>query len=230
VLLYRVLRVWRPPGYGRLRRVALKSGLEIHYRLNRGDIASLREVWLEDCYRLPSGSPRTVVDLGGNIGLTSLWLWHHYGVERVVCVEPDPSNAAIARLNLGVNRVPAEVVEAAIGPEPGRASFAASPESNTGRLGSGDLEVDVVDMHAMLERVGGRADLVKIDIEGGEAQLLERNTEWLQRVGAVIAEVHPTRVDYAAVIRRLEEAGLRYVPCDSAWEGSMDFWVSDGTA
>src|SRR5438045_1000286 len=67
-------RIWIP-GRNSAREVRLKGGASIKYRLNRGDMQSLREVWLEEAYALPSDGVRKVlVDLGANIGLSSLWL------------------------------------------------------------------------------------------------------------------------------------------------------------
>src|SRR5437870_1905392 len=57
------------------RSIRLRGGIKLTYRLNKGDIWSLREVWLFDCYRFPADiHPEYVLDLGANIGMTSVWL------------------------------------------------------------------------------------------------------------------------------------------------------------
>ena len=44
------------------------------------DIFEIREVWIDEAYRLTDGfSPMVVVDLGAHIGLTTLWLAKRYG-------------------------------------------------------------------------------------------------------------------------------------------------------
>jgi tRNA1(Val) A37 N6-methylase TrmN6 len=61
------------------------------YRWNRGDLASIREVFVLEGYRLPVGFvPRTVLDLGANIGLTSIWLANNFPLEHLIAVEPVP--------------------------------------------------------------------------------------------------------------------------------------------
>jgi FkbM family methyltransferase len=235
VVLYRVLAAWRIPSADRERRIRLDGGLDVAYRLNRGDICTLREVWIDECYRPPVAVPvRTLVDLGANIGLTSLWYATRLGAERLVCVEPSPQNARLARRNLAANGVRAAVLEAAVGPLDGTARFAAATDANVGRLaadgeGAGvEVEVEVVSMDTVLEHLGGGAqiDLLKLDIEGGEAELLkEGDLAWLDRVDAVIAEFHLDRVDRDELVGILEHHGLRYVPAGSAHPDSMDFFV-----
>jgi hypothetical protein len=92
--LYRLMRLADPPGAGRCRRIDIKGAGTVTYRLNRGDIQSIREVLMEDGYELPfAATVRVVVDLGANIGLTTLWLSRHHPVHTCVAVEPSPGNA-----------------------------------------------------------------------------------------------------------------------------------------
>ncbi len=44
-------------------------------------------------------------------------------------------------------------------------------------------------------------DLLKMDIEGGEQALLTGDTAWLSSVNAIVAEFHPSVVDYAGACR-----------------------------
>ena len=112
----------RPP-----RKIRLKGGIELCYRLNKGDLHGIREVWFDEAYRLPFDDPSgALLDLGANIGLTSVWLAKRYSFSRVIAVEPDPNNARLVRLNLELNGINGEVIEAAIGPHEGLARFESS--------------------------------------------------------------------------------------------------------
>lgn len=230
VLLYRALQLGDLPTMNRERTITLHGGTELTYRLNRGDIQGVREVWLDQAYRLPFDLPPTVViDLGANIGLTSLFFAQNYGSDAVVAVEPDSSNARLARANLSRNGVSGEVVEAAVGARDGSARFQVARESNLGRLSGIGPEVPVVSMPSLLARTpDGFADLVKVDIEGAEEQVLSGDLGWLDRIGSMIVEFHPDRVDYSRLVGVVEQAGFRYVPANSVWPGSMDCFVRDG--
>jgi len=229
VFLSRLTRVVPLANRNQTRMIRVRGGIELHYRLNRGDMQSIREVWIDECYRLPFDLvPERMVDLGANIGLTSLWFAHHYGCKNVIAVEPSPANARVVRLNLESNNVNARVVEAAVGARDGTAFFQDGADSNVGHLASdGGREVPVVSMDTLLGSVppDAQIDVVKMDIEGGEGPLLRENLAWLGRVKSLIAEFHPDLIDYPAAIRSIESQGFRYIPAHSAGPDSMDAFV-----
>jgi FkbM family methyltransferase len=230
IVLSRLIRRVPLPNRDRERMIRVRGGLELHYRFNRGDIQSIREVWMDECYRLPFDlHPRHLIDLGANIGLTSLWYAHRYGCS-VTALEPSPSNARLARLNLERNRINADVIEAAVGPQDGTAHFDDAEDSNLGHLnaGQGGRPVTVLSMETVLAKLpsGAEVDLVKMDIEGGEGPLLQENVGWLKRVRSIIAEFHPPVIDYPAAIKSIEEQGFRYFPAHSAADfDSMDAFM-----
>jgi FkbM family methyltransferase len=230
ILLYRVLSVRSLPGSGRERRIRLRDGVEITYRLNRGDLQAIREVWLDETYRLPVDLDRvhTLIDLGANIGLASLYLSRRYGCSKVLAVEPDSANARLALVNLRRNGIFAEVLHAAVAPSDGVVYFQ-EDEGNSllGRLSETGRPVRAVSMCSLLDRVGGAADLVKLDIEGGEGPLLNGDRTWLQGVHALLVEFHPTRVDYPGLVALLRNEGYQYVPAGSIYPKSADTFVRD---
>lgn len=226
VVLFRLLSFISLPNRDRPRRIRLRHGSPIVYRLNRGDIQSVREIFMDGAYRLPFARKfDAVVDLGANIGLTSLYYHRSMKPEIMIAVEPDRRNVELARVNLtGTSAV---LLQAAIGPRDGAGHFLANEASNLGRLasknsGEGEL-VDVISMDSVLAQVpSDAAVLVKLDIEGGEDELLRSNTDWLSRVSALIVEFHPDRVDYPGLVGILRDAGFEYVPAGSRWTGQMD--------
>lgn len=202
-----------------LRTIKMADGTLISYRLNRGDLQSIREVWLDEEYRLPTDAAPfdTLVDLGANIGLTSLWLVKKYGFRKVIAVEPSPDNVELVRANLKNNQVECSVVEAAVGPHNGTARFAGSPESNQGRLsdvGTDGYDVKMVTVGSILHVGGfdGVVDLLKLDIEGGEEDLVRGDLQWLSCVRRIVAELHPAIVDTNCVIEAFKSSGLRFIP------------------
>jgi hypothetical protein len=53
VFLLPLARLVPLPDRNRERRIRVRGGIELNYRLNRGDMQSIREVWMDECYRLP---------------------------------------------------------------------------------------------------------------------------------------------------------------------------------
>ncbi len=223
-IMSRALRYIRLPGYNAPRKVMMRGGITVNYRLNRGDIQSLREVLMEEVYRcdLPA-TPTTLLDLGANIGLASLWFSQirpgQNSRPRTIAVEPVPGNAAVARLNFESNRLDGEVIESAVGRADLQGWFAQRAESNLGHLvqpGAEDdppkkISVQVFGINTLLDRFpSGTADLVKMDIEGGEAALLGDDTTWLARVRMLLVEWHDGLADSAPLIRNAESAGFEH--------------------
>jgi FkbM family methyltransferase len=228
------MRVWRPVHYGRRRAIVLRNGVRVTYRLTRADIQTVREVWFQEAYRLPfelPGMGGTLVDLGGNIGLASVYLAQRHAFARVVIVEPVAENAALARLNCERNGVAAEIIQAAVAPEPGLVNFALTTEFNQGRIDASSADGVVVRAATVPEIVGatGTIRLLKMDIEGGEGPLLTEGAIWLDRVLALVAEFHPDLVDYPGLVRILERRGFTFVPGGSVLPFSADAFLHAGT-
>jgi FkbM family methyltransferase len=217
--------LWSPKNrVGRFRTVRLQGGVQLCYRLNKGDLHSIREVWFDEAYRLPFEEPSgTLLDLGANIGLTSVWLAKKYPIERVIAVEPDRTNAILARRNLSLNAIKSEVLEAAIGPHEGTVGFESSPVSNLGRVSEKGLPVPMITVDTILEKSAcPKLALVKIDIEGSEQQLFDGPTGWLDCTDAIIIEFHPTLVDHGRIIRAVAEHGFTYISSNSVFPNNMD--------
>jgi FkbM family methyltransferase len=231
VILYRALFFVTIPTMNRERTIRVRSGLTITYRLNRGDILTVKEVIVNQCYRLPFAiSPRVLVDLGANIGLTSLWYSRRYDPDMIIAVEPSPLNIPLLRKNLEANGVRVKVIEGAIGPVDGSAQFRLNRDHNMGSIGeSGETTVAMLSMHTLIDAAlsGETVDVVKMDIEGGEQQLLSCNREWLRQVRSLIVEFHPTLVDYPALLSILEGEGFHYVKRKTATWESMDSFIRD---
>jgi FkbM family methyltransferase len=212
VLLYRALKFVDLPGRDRERQVQLRGDVQLTYRLNRGDICSLREVWIDEEYAAPLRSaPRTVVDLGANIGLASLWFAQRYGCRAFVAVEPAADNVRLIRRNMADNGIEAQVVEGAVGAVDGTAQFASSGRSHSGRLKAEDgVPVRVQSPATILELVDAdaRVDVLKVDIEGAEDQIFTGSATWLERVDAVLIEIHPWMVDPDEIVATARRAGF----------------------
>jgi FkbM family methyltransferase len=203
--------------FNQLRHVCLRGNIKIAYRLNKGDLHSIREIWFAEEYWLPFESPGGILlDLGANIGMASLWLSKKYAFTQVIAVEPDPTNAEVVRDNFRLNSIDGKVLQAAIGPNEGTSRFESSRISNLGRLSANGSPVQVCSVNSIIEKYSiPRFALIKIDIEGGEQPLFDGPTEWLDRTDAIIMELHPAMVDCDRLVKRVASHGFNYIPAHS---------------
>lgn len=187
-----------------------KTRQKIHVRIRDAiDYFTLVQIYLTEDYRLQrlkraqdisqlyesvlqSGKTPLIVDCGANIGLASQYFAAQFELAKVIAVEPDESNIAQARLNVGTDRV--ELLHCAIGSEAGHGTvvdpglgfwgFRVSRDSGGG--------MPIVSVNDLLRGAGENCVpfIIKIDIEGFETDLFSKNTEWIERFPLIIIELH----------------------------------------
>ena len=204
------LRLKRIPHHagsgGRVVRMRLRP-LGGHTVLLRPSTSDVDTVWgtFAGLYHRPpeevDGSGlRLIWDLGSNIGLTMADLALRHPQARVIGVELDPENAALARTNTAPWSDRCEVVEAAVWPLDGQLHYVRLPGVTSGHyVTEAELDEDpaVSLAHSIspasllaLSGPGSVVDYVKVDVEGAESHLLREQTAWTERVRAIKVEVH----------------------------------------
>ncbi|MBE2317981.1 FkbM family methyltransferase [Solirubrobacter sp. CPCC 204708] len=161
------------------------------------DVAALRvleEVFCNGEYAITLPQPPArVIDLGSNVGATILYFtWQFPGCE-VVGVEPSPSLFKVLEANVG-GLPNVRLVNAAVSASTEPVTFFEGLESWQGStMGSAwvDEEHAVTVAAVQLDDLIGEAgaDLLKIDIEGGEFDVLPATTR-LRDVVSVFGEIH----------------------------------------
>ena len=185
----------------------------------RTDDLSLFEIYARgscDVDLAPLGAVRSVLDLGANVGLATVFLAQRLPGARFVCVEASPDTYAFLEENLRRNVADATAINAAAVGEPGGFHLQPGPRPGLHRVapgrGADGTAIEGMTVPQLLDRASlERVDLMKIDIEGGEIELLEHAADWAPRVGAVLLEVHaPLTVGDAE--RTLSAHGFSILP------------------
>jgi FkbM family methyltransferase len=159
----------------------------------------LRGIWADHDYFHPLMTGcHTVLDVGANVGIAAVWLKALIPVAELACVEPDPRNLPLARLNLAENSISARIFECAVAPQAGRARLGIEKFKGKSSLENAGLhshrefvEVQTRRIPEILDDLGwSRVDLLKMDIEGMERDILANGGDWLDRAGLIVMEVH----------------------------------------
>jgi FkbM family methyltransferase len=133
------------------------------------------------------------VDVGANVGVYSLWAAETQDVQ-VVAFEPSSATCALAVENVGLNRLEdrVRVVRKAVGAEVGEVRLTVGRDAMnqvTGRDGGDSEMVDQVTLDA--ELAGLAPALVKVDVEGGELDVLRGARQTILRhLPALIVEAN----------------------------------------
>lgn len=181
-------------------------GVLIHYRPAGSDVENIVKKLLkrESEYWLPPHfQPRSILDLGANIGIASIDFALRYPQASITAVEPVATNFRLLQKNIsGFPNIRA--LQVAAGKQDERAalrgagqSFQAQPLSPNSE-NSGREQITVRDINTLLEELGiTRVDLIKIDVEGAEYDVLTSlNPDLLRRVKWIVGELHSVR-DFA---------------------------------
>ena len=157
-------------------------------------------------------------DIGANIGTHACYVGQK--ANYTVAVEPFPDNAEQARKNLELNNVNSEVIECALGESEGIAKLAVPDTDKTeSGVGTFSLQEDFTKGEAVdVELVSGDKlvrenqtpdpDVIKIDVEGGELDVLRGFRHGLANARIILVEVHPRHVDREEISGLLESEGF----------------------
>ncbi|MEO7403533.1 MAG: FkbM family methyltransferase [Burkholderiales bacterium] len=205
---WRFMRDARPSN----QKVAVASlqwrGHAVHYRPGTSDCPVMYEILLKPGskaeYALPDAiQPRVIYDIGGNIGLTSIYFANRFPEANIHVFEPVPANYQLLQNNIApYPRVRAHQV--ALGASDGELDmFGSDNANNFGGFSFFDKGVDrtkrttVVQCHAQRyidKHCLPQPDLIKIDTEGAEHAILSSlDAELLARVQWIIGELHGER-------------------------------------
>jgi FkbM family methyltransferase len=225
-----MIGVYRPRGGG------MPVSLHHHYSPDgtpSNDTWTLREIFRDGCYVPPPpidallrarGTPR-IADVGANVGLFSAFMLGRYPAAQIVAFEPDPENARLLARSLNsasvratseVHRACASSKDGAVRFIPGQHQFSHVAESGE----PGAIEVPTVDAFPALQDT----DLAKIDIEGGEWEILADHRFAAMGPRSLVMEYHPRLCPGSDprvfAERLLTEAGYLIVPSLSSAEPS----------
>lgn len=117
---------------------------------------------------------RRALDVGANIGLSSLCMIDVFPNTKIVAFEPSKENYALLTQNFALNGFEDQVTaeELAVGEEDGEFGFDFNPDFAAGSRLSADVagsyKVHVVPLDDHLKPDQGAIDFIKIDVEGHE--------------------------------------------------------------
>jgi FkbM family methyltransferase len=163
---------------------------------------------------------RVIVDAGANIGIETIRMRHFFPQARILAIEPSTENYRFLVMNTAEDKGFVETLhnavwstQVALHLQPGETNEAFSVRPVEPDEPS-DLEA--ISMDAVLQRVGGEIDILKMDIEGSEDEVFRNNTEWVNHVKVFIFEC-PDRDHPGAALQIFRTLG--HLPLDTFISG-----------
>lgn len=176
----------------------IKNG--IHIRKGSSDIPTFHSIFAFREYDLKmiATPPKVIIDGGANIGLFSVFMKNRYPDARIIAVEPDGDNHAMAVKNLqGYNDV--TVIKSGLWNKSAllkvhdkfnQGKWAMVVEETTDQNDA--TAVPAISINDIIHQYNlDKIDLLKLDIETAEKYLFDEGSEqWLPKVKTLVIELH----------------------------------------
>ena len=217
-------------GHGTARYELRRRPGVFHLRHGSGDVLILNKIFARDSatssYEPPAAvaevldataAPR-ILDVGANIGLFGVYALGRWPLARITSFEPDPDNFRVLDLTVRANQCEGswDDVPAAVSDADGELEFApgdgAKSHLSPTAADEATITVPAVDF---FDQIDDGVDLVKMDIEGGEWQILADPRLATAPVKVIRLEWHtllcPADDAHTAAVDLLQSAGFPHV-------------------
>lgn len=177
---------------------------DVSLRLGTSDVPTYHQIFVRDEYDSPNlpASAKTIVDLGANIGLATVFFGLKYPDAEILSVEPEADNFGLMVANTAALGDRVQKRHAAVWSRNGFVNLHTESEDGSS-LGAWGVQVsDRMGPEEKLTRgctLGSLlddaefavVDILKVDIEGAELEVFSQAAaEWLSRVNLIIVETH----------------------------------------
>lgn len=177
---------------------------EVTLRLGTTDPIVFAQIFLAKLYDTPMLPTQadTIVDLGANIGLASVFFGLRYPQAKILAVEPERANFEMLSGNVAALGDRVQKRQVAVWSKDGMASLHATDGRghSLGAWGSQvsdtpdrkDERVPCYKLSTLLDIARlSSVDILKVDIEGADQEIFSHEPEkWLPRVGMILVEPH----------------------------------------
>jgi len=181
---------------------------------------------------------KVIIDVGAHSGLFSIYCRGFNYKAKIFALEPEPENFKILKQNIKRNKISGIVLsQSALAGETGRRDLLVAADNHNHRLLSPD-EKPAIDKKITVQAVSlndycrdkkiVKADLIKIDIEGGEYELIASwNRNDYSLINALVLEYHsPVANHYKILEKTLRENGFSVEIFPSRFDRTMGFMLA----
>ena len=134
-----------------------------------------------------------IIDCGANSGMATKFFGQTFPAARVVAVEPDGANMALAKANNADTETRFYLAGVGATIAVGRITDAKADNWSFSLVHDPLGDVRIVSVNSILEECctdGVVPFIIKIDIEGFESDLFERDIQWIERFPVLVIELH----------------------------------------
>ena len=171
------------------------NNANVHFQGTLDEMHALTEIFIEKCYNPTQKDINKILDLGANIGLASIWFTLKFPKAIIHAYEPNPIIYPVLKKNLEPFKN-IKCFNEAIGDAQKGITFYISKRSFSSSafpITQGTpIQIKSQSLDKAIERINGKVDLLKIDIEGAEYQAFKKATK-MEYIYEIVGELHPDK-------------------------------------
>jgi len=177
----------------------LRNGIKVKLRTNSTDLMAFTHVWLLKEYEKPGFEIKNndiIIDIGGHIGLFSLFSSQYCKNGKIYCFEPIKENFDMLQSNVELNKMNNIIaVNAAVSSKNGTVTiYLNDDESGHSMYVQGDKSVQVqsISLADIFDSYNlSHCDFLKVDCEGEEYQIMESLPQkYFDKINKMCIEYH----------------------------------------
>ncbi len=195
--------------------------ISLHLRKGTTDTSVFAEIFRDEIYTLPCGfTPATIMDIGGNIGIASIYFAIRYPKATIHIFEPVPANLEILKLNIESNSMRNIIIHPyGLGQQDDELICSTENAGAFGNYtamkvanhvsGGNSVKIPIRNINSVLSEIGlSRIDLIKMDCEGAELDLFRSLDDKLNNIEVFVGELHPHLCNANEAIHVLSQTHL----------------------
>lgn len=205
--------------------------LQVNLRRYGSDIAVFNQIFINPEYEVVKdffishlNKEITMIDVGGNIGLTSIYFKTVFPNAKIITLEPEKSNYQMAVDNATMNNykditilnkgmwTENSYLEPDINFRDGLSWSFTLKKSDKNTTKNTSNQIETITLVSIIQNYNLQVvDVLKIDIEGGENDLLNNDSflSTLQsKVKFIVIEIHPEVISYHNAFEKLKSANF----------------------
>lgn len=183
------------------------------------EVYTVVEVYVHNEYHLSETNAKVIVDVGANIGISTIQLARRYPGAFIWAIEPSLDAIDRLKINIDLNGLSnrTKIVQAAVGGKDGSGILMGGSTSAVNSVSTRDYqelsspeEVPVLSLASVLSMTSDPIDIMKLDCEGAEYPFFELSAiEDLKKIRYVVGEAHKFgSKTHNEMIIKFEEAGF----------------------
>ena len=156
---------------------------------------------------LQQGQRPLIIDAGANIGLATLWFARVFPEATIVAVEPDERNFALLEQNTRHLKDRVVLLKGGVWSHPAHLGII-NPDAGAAGYQVGEVPADhpnavrAYTMEEICHQAGVSEPLiVKLDIEGAQAQVFKEGTDWVARAHLITLELDDWQLPWKGTSR-----------------------------